>query len=41
MSACPICGSTDLSVRGVGDDQWRKLGQQLLEEAEPNVPPAQ
>jgi hypothetical protein len=36
MSACPICGCTDLSVRGVDDDDWRALGQQLLEEPEPN-----
>jgi hypothetical protein len=32
MTECPICGRAALSFREVGDDHWRNLGRQLLDE---------
>jgi len=33
IRGCPICGSTELAVRDVGDDQWQELGRRLLDTA--------
>ena len=33
IRGCPICGSVELAVRDVGEEQWHELGRQLLESA--------
>lgn len=37
ISACPVCGRPALSARGVEEDHWHRLGQQLLSD-EPAAP---
>lgn len=32
MIGCPSCGSPNLAVRGVDDEEWRELGRRLLED---------
>jgi hypothetical protein len=32
MTGCPSCGSLNLAVRGVDDEEWRELGRRLLED---------
>ena len=31
IRGCPICGSAELSVRDVDEDEWHELGRKLLE----------
>ena len=31
IRGCPICGSAELSVRDVDEEEWHELGRKLLE----------
>jgi hypothetical protein len=37
MTGCPSCGSLNLAVRDVGEDEWRDLGRRLLEGEEVGI----
>jgi hypothetical protein len=38
IRGCPICGSTQLSVRDVEDEDWHELGRRLVESVPEDEP---